>query len=361
MPSRPSFSPDWVSPPGDTILDILRARKMSHEVFASQVGQELVKVQQLLSGVTPITLDLAERLERVLGAPHTFWMIRDLQFRKHLGLRQHETKGRLSEWIEEFPLKDMVRYGWLQETTTKLEAARECLDFFGVADVQAWEKRYGEIFSAHSFRTSLTFQAGRGATAAWIRQCEIEANRIRCGRWDPKSFRNEITSIRTLTRKKRPEDFLPELTEGCAKHGVAVVVVRALTGCRASGATRFLSPTKGLLALSARYLVEDHFWFTFFHEAGHLLLHGKTAAFLEFRNMEKCKQEEEANDFASKVLIPEEHRARLHGLGSSARKIVAFAREIGVSPGIVIGQLQHLKLVQHAHLNRLKRRYSWRD
>ena len=138
-----------------------------------------------------------------------------------------------------------------------------------------------------------------------------------------------------------------------------MAIVRAPRGCRASGATRFLSANKALLMLSFRYLSDDHFWFTFFHEGGHLLLHSEKSLFLEGADMPSSREEEEANDFAARALIPLEFQPLLAGLNADARGVIRFARQVGVSPGIVVGQLQHLGRVDRGQLNGLKRRFRW--
>jgi Zn-dependent peptidase ImmA (M78 family) len=108
-------------------------------------------------------------------------------------------------------------------------------------------------------------------------------------------------------------------------------------------------------------LTDDHFWFTFFHEAGHLLLHGKQGMFLEEMVPCESKEEDEANEFAAGLLIPEIHRADLTNLSLDGREVMRFARKIGVSPGIVVGQLQHLRVFTRKQLNNLKVRYTWSE
>src|SRR5439155_7434606 len=107
------------------------------------------------------------------------------------------------------------------------------------------------------------------------------ASEIDCGLWDPHKFREELQGIRALTRVEDPRQFVPELVKRCAACGVAVVVLRAPKGCRASGAARFLTPARPMILLSGRHLTDDHFWFTFYHEAGHLVLHGHKFVFVD--------------------------------------------------------------------------------
>jgi hypothetical protein len=209
-----------------------------------------------------------------------------------------------------------------------------------------------------AFRTSKTFDSNPAAVAAWLRQGEIEGSRGPSKPWDPKAFRETLHELRALTREKDPNVFLPELKRRCALCGVAVEVLRAPTGCRASGATWFLGSQKALILLSFRYLSDDHFWFSFFHEAGHLMLHGDVL-FLETPEMVSSAEEQEANQFAEDILVPPKYRSEMLNLATDGRDVMRFARRIGISPGIVVGQLQHVGRLERRQLNNLKRRYKW--
>jgi Zn-dependent peptidase ImmA (M78 family) len=162
-----------------------------------------------------------------------------------------------------------------------------------------------------------------------------------------------------LTLKHKPHQFLPPLTELCAKSGVAVSVIRAPQGCRASGATRFISPQKAILQLSFRFLTDDHFWFTFFHEAAHLVLHRHAGLVLEDIAPLSPKEEQQANDFATDLLIPKKYSVEFAELRADSRQVLRFARKVGVSPGIVVGQMQHRGQIRRDYLNGLKRHFEW--
>jgi addiction module HigA family antidote len=354
------FKPDWTSSPGETIADILEERNLSVAEFANRMGQTPRDVQDLLTGSSMITIDTARKLEVVLGASAAFWMIRETQYRDDvIRLKSRDQGPSSAEWLRGLPLKDMVRFGWLKPSSHSPDKLTACLSFFGVPDINVWRQVYGGVLETAAFRTSLSFDSETGAVAAWLRQGELQSQLIPCKPWDSKRFQEALFEFRSLTRKKNPKTFLPDLVRRSADCGVAVAIVRAPTGCRASGATRFLSSAKALLVLSFRYLSDDHFWFTFFHEAGHLVLHGKNVLFLEGRDMPSTKEEREANDFAAQVLIPSEFQAALLNLRADSFEVIRFARRIGVSPGIVVGQLQHLGRLRRNQLNILKRRFSW--
>jgi Zn-dependent peptidase ImmA (M78 family) len=114
-----------------------------------------------------------------------------------------------------------------------------------------------------------------------------------------------------------------------------------------------------MILLSFRYLSDDHFWFTFFHEAGHLVLHGDRCIFLEGDDTLTTEEEDAANAFAADTLIPPEYQAEMLRLPLNGRDVMRFARKVGVSPGIVVGQLQHYGRFRQNQLNNLKRRFTW--
>lgn len=356
-----AFEPDWAVPPGVTIAAILKARSMSREAFASALGENVETVQRLLFGLETVDGTLAERLSACLGSSRNFWMSREAQYRADSDrIREREKAAELESWVRGLPARDMANLGWIRPFRNRQEAAERCLGFFGLPDVGAWQARYSRGMAAAAFRISGSAKNDPGAVSAWLRWAELVAGRVHCAAWDPDLFRERIFSAKALTWQKDPAAFLPRLRALCAEAGVAVVVARTPTGCPVSGATQFLTPHKALLALSFRYRSDDQFWFTFYHEAAHLLLHEPGSLFLEGGEDPTLNQEEqEANDFASSVIVPDEHRPELLAGSWDQDALLRFARRLGVAPGLIVGQLQHFGRVGQNRLNWLKRRYSW--
>jgi hypothetical protein len=253
----------------------------------------------------------------------------------------------------------MVKFGWIEPVPKRSEELAACLKFFDVPNVAAWHRMYGSIERKFLFRKSAAFDSKPAAVAAWLRQGEIEAKEMRCAPWSAQAFGTALTSIRSLTREKDPKRFVSQLQKACAEVGVAVTIVRSPSGCRASGATRFVAADKALLLLSFRHLSDDQFWFSFFHEAGHLLLHSHQEVFIEGIEASDSAAEKEANEFAAHTLIPPQHTPELLRLRQNKFELVRFARRMGISPGIVVGQLQHYGKIKPNHFQGLKRRYRW--
>lgn len=362
MTSTHTFEPDWVSPPGATISDLLQERKFSIRDFAEATHRSAHDVARLVNGIEKLTPDWAQLLAETLGASPDFWLRREEQYRKDVERLSLATDiDSAVSWLNELPLNDMIRHGWIDKGSSKTEAVMNSLIFFGVASVDAWRRQYGQEVKAVAYRTSTAHEIRLGAVAAWLRQGEILAQEIDCAPWHPQAFQAVLPKIRGLSKQSDPSKFLPELIKLCADCGVAVVISPLPDGCRASGATKFLTPKKALMLLSFRYLADDQFWFTVFHEAGHLLLHANDAIFLEGIDIIDTDAEKEANDFAAVTLFTETGLAELQTLPLNHFAIARFARRIGIAPGIVVGQLQEMKRIPYKHFNYIKVRYEWDD
>jgi HTH-type transcriptional regulator/antitoxin HigA len=354
-----TFQPNWTSSPGDTIIDILNEKDITLDRFALQMGHSEEFIEKLIGGDKEITIDISEKLAKVLGASEDFWLRREFQYREDLvRLKRVEE----TSWLKLLPIADMIKFGWIRSEVAK--DVRALLTYFGVESITEWHLKYEAEMAQVSFRTSSKFKQQPAAVAAWLRYGEIQSQDIICRAWNPELFKTILPEIKKLTRVKDPAQFLPKLVKLCAFSGVAVAIARTPSGCQASGVTKFLTSKRALIMLSFRYLTDDHFWFTFFHEAGHLILHGSRCVFVEEIGKGRLvsQEEDEANDFAAEQLVPEALRSQMMKITISNKKsIIGFAAKAGVSPGIIVGQLQHAGRIEHGRLNSYKRKYSWEN
>lgn len=353
-----TYLPDTVSPPGATLWEALSDRSMTQVDLAQRIGMSRKHVKQMLDGQAPITPETALRLERVLGIPARFWNNREQQYRDYLARKEEaEALAHQRAWLRSFKCwRSMVALGWVSEEPDDVARTRSLLNFFAVAAPDTWEGHWASV--AVRYRQSARYVPDRFALAAWLRQGEIVAQEIDCKDFDEDTFRRFLTEIRQLTTEP-PEVFQPALRDKCAACGVAVVFVPELPKT-ASGATRWLSPHKALIQLSLKYGTDDHLWFTFFHEAGHILLHRKSDIYIESPGGDS-EEERQANCFAADTLISPAtlRRFLMEPLPISAARITAFANELSIAPGIVVGRLQHDGHMAHNTFNELKRRFQW--
>jgi addiction module HigA family antidote len=294
--NHPRYLPDYAIPPGATLLETLEALGIPQAGLARRTGRPLKTINEIIKGKAAITPETALQLEKVLGMPASFWNNRERQYRETLA-RLEENRRLESElgWLKRLPVKDMVRAGWVRRCTDKLEQLREVLRFFGIASPAQWPEL--NVL----YRRPREFPGKPAALTAWLRRGEIEGQALQCGPYGQKAFQAALTRARRLTREL-PSRFRSRLRTECAEAGVAVVLVPQIPGIRAWGATRWLTPRKALLQLKPRYHTNDTFWFTFFHEAGHILLHPKKDVFIEGQKADGGR-EREADEFARQMLI----------------------------------------------------------
>jgi HTH-type transcriptional regulator/antitoxin HigA len=181
-----------------------------------------------------------------------------------------------------------------------------------------------------------------GAIAAWIRQGEIKAEQLDCPKYSKSKFEKAVREIRSLTVLE-PEEFEPRIQKLCWEAGVVFVLVPAIPRAHVSGMARWLNPHKAVIQLSLYGKQNDRFWFTFFHEAAHILLHDKKDIFLDEWDggaVVESEQEKEADCWAREFLIPTRYDEELPLLRSK-QAVIEFAKKIDIHPGIVVGRLQH--------------------
>src|SRR5262249_35379537 len=261
-------------------------------------------------------------LEGAIGGSARFWMARERTYRDALRQMEGQAENDNSEsWLSQLPLAEMIKWDWLPPLKTSGEKASACLRFFGVGSIRSWSEEYQAVVGSAVLRRSPSFEPRPGAVAAWLRRGELESAGIETKPWDKAALRARLPTLRGLTRVTDPDLFVPELRKVLAECGVTVVIVRAPTGCYASGATRFVTPTKALMLLSFRYLSDDQFWFSVFHEVGHLLLH-PPRLFLDGFDMVSSPEEVEANRFAADTLLPPEHQAAMMALSLDGRAVM---------------------------------------
>lgn len=349
-----------LSPPGDTIQESIEAIGMSQIELAERMGRPKEKVNDIIRGREPITTATAFQLERVLSIPASFWMNREKEYRRQLyEIEQREILEKSNEWVKNFPVTQMIKLGWIPQFKEKYALVNAILNFFSVASPLEWSKIYINKEVSVAFRTSLAHTQNPFAISTWLRAGELEARQLNTGEYEKRKFKECLNDIKELAFKN-PSNFIAELQEKCSKCGVALVYTPNLPKAPISGATRWIN-NKPLIQLSGRYKTDDQFWFTFFHEAGHIIEHGKKDIFLEDVEGSPIdrKKEEDANQFAVKWLLNEiELKEIIRNLPLSKQKIVGFSKRFRIPPGIIVGRLQHEKIIPHSMGNQFRRKLN---
>ena len=350
-----SYIPDYLVAPGEVLQDYLNDISMTQAELADRTGLAKKTINEIIKAKSSITPETALKLERVLGRPSHFWSNLERQYQDDLmRLGDQARMDSCLEWLQRVPVSAMAKWGWIPKLRNKREQLDAVLRFYGVASPDQWKRVW--LGYQVAYRQTQRFDKCEEAVSAWLRQGEIEAQQIECRSFNRKLFLEVLDKARALTIET-PDIFQPELVASCASAGVAVVFVPELPGTGTWGATRWLGD-RAVIQLSLRYKSNDHLWFTFFHEAGHILKHGhKVIVETSGRNDEK---EKEANMFAKDKLIPPTAlRQFLQCRKPTLDEIKKFAQELGIAPGIIVGRLQHEGILPRNIGNKLKVFYTW--
>lgn len=358
MANTNTFNPDYAVAPGWVLEEMLEVLALSQAEFARRCGRSPKLISEIISGRAPVEPETAIQFEMVLGMDASIWLGIETDYKLH-SAREAEAERTKEEikWYKSFPVTEMIAKDMIYQPESDDAGIGALLSFFGVASVDAWSRRYS--LTNVAYRHSDSFKSSEAALTTWLRQGELDAAEQQCAKYSEVAFRAALTEIRQLTTQPL-ESFLPEVRRLCNSAGVAFSTVQGLKGTALSGAARWLNPRKAMIQQTVRHLSNDHFWFTFFHEAAHLLLHSKKEVFVDEKKYDGSKIEEDANNWASNFLVP--RNAWIAFKASRPRggaAVIRFAKQQGIAPGIVVGMLQHDKVIKWQNLNGLKQKYEW--
>lgn len=360
-------NPDYSVHPGEYLEEVLESRGIKKREAADRLSISVKTISQIINKKAYITPDMAIQFERVLGISANIWNNMSSDYRLHEARFNENTRLEKDvSWITQFPIKDLRARKFLPDTGNKEELLDGLLAFFGVSGPDAWEKYYKKFFASVCCKKSGAYEDNLPHLASWIREGEIKAQSIATGTYSKKKFREQLDKIRQLTVEP-VETFELKLVSLCAEAGVAVVFVPECEKTHVWGITRWLNSKKAMIILSLRGKTNDHFWFSFFHEAGHILLDGKKFIFVENNkrnNKEKVKipkEEERANEFAGNILIPQDEYDKFvfNTFKFSAYSIEEFAKKINIHKGIVVGRLQHDGLIRYYQFKDFLERFEF--
>jgi HTH-type transcriptional regulator/antitoxin HigA len=350
MTTHNQYNPQTVPHPGATLEEKLEEMGMGPKEFALRAGKPEKTITAILKGDSSITPEMAVQFENVTKIPAHFWINHQRNFDEYIARKKHQVVIEESiEWIRNFPLKEMISKKWLPPAESIHEKAMAMLAFFGFSNHSAWEDYYLRQQLKVAFRISLANTAEPYAISAWLRKGELQAAELDAPDYSEKKFKLALSELKTVMAE-HPVKFFNKLQEICLAVGVKVVYTPPLPKAPICGSTRWLNNTP-VIQLTGRFKRNDSFWFTFFHEAGHILLHGKKDIFLEkveYSDKDKIK-EKQADEFAIKwTLTEEEELAILKAIPLTDQKIKNFASQFNTHPAIIIGRLQHKELIPYS-------------
>ena len=368
--SIPRVSSDMPIPPGEVLAEEIEARGMTQRELAARLGRPAQVVNEIIRAKKAITPETAIELGNVLGTTARFWMNLESEYRMILARkREREILEANASWLDEYPVREMIKRGWMEKGLRKPEKLKALQKYFEVAvpEPRAYQEAIGlRIQEAARVKIS------PGALSVWLREGEIQARSVDTAEYNEEVFSEVLNSIRNYTGD-RPREFIPKMSKLCSDAGVVFCMVQELRKSGAIVATRWMNDRKALIQMSTANTWADRFWFIFYRESLRLLQHRKQIrivipGFNEDSDGPETEpgaedSETEAN-FANSawdlLIDPGAWRAFCNKGRYDPDSVKHLAHSVGISPSILVGRMQRERRIATTQLKSLRRQYDWK-
>lgn len=342
--------------PGYYLNDVIEDMEISQNELAKRLETNGKTISLLLSGDISLSNELAKKLSQMLGTSVDVWI--GLQKKYEEECCKIEQKKELE--LELATLKNLD-YNYfssinvVKSTKNKLEQIVNLRSYLKVSSLNVLKSQ--DLFLACRTSVNNVNEKNIINTNAWIQTGVNIAKSIKCSPFNGSKLKKHIDDIREMT-KQPTHVFYPRLKEIFSSCGVAFFVLKYLPNSGINGAVKWLNKEKVLLVLNDRGKDADKFWFSLFHEIGHILQQKKRQVYVSINSkmslgMADPESEKDADSFASNALVPEEKYSQfLSNKNFTYNAIREFANNIGIHECIVIGRLQHDRYIdwkEHSH------------
>jgi len=344
-----NYQSDLAIHPGEYLEEVLEELEMTQSDLSHRTGRPVQAINEIIKGKKSITPETALQFEQVLDVPAHVWTGLQNEYNmilakeKEIALIKEETN-----LLSRFPYLDLSKMGLVKETRKKEERVAELKKFLKVSvlsqikDVKEFEPAY---------RVTDQRNVSSEALATWLHSGRLLSEKVETSVFDKKRLENSLNDIKTLMSTQELNYAIKEIKKILCSCGVALVMIPHFKGTKVSGATFWSkNKTKAVLLMTLRGSYSDIFWFNFFHELGHILLHDKREIFLEdgYNNEKLKKQEDEANEFSKNFLIDKEKYNELISKDITPSLVKKFAEENNIKDSIVVGRLMKDNIIQYS-------------
>lgn len=342
--------PAQVLPPGVFLKEELECHGWSQVELAEILARPPRLISEIISGKRAITPETAKGLEAALGSSAEFWMKLEANYQLSKTRIEGSVVSRRAKLYGKFPVKELIRRAWVKPSKELATLEANFCRFFNIDTIDESPQ------FQHAAKKYCYDDAPQMLQLAWLNRAQQIAKTIEARTFSVSSLRDAIQNLRKCLRNVEDVRCASSIL---IKAGVRLVIVEYLPGAKLDGACFWINKGKSpVIALSLRLDRIDNFWHTFFHELDHILNgEGKETPIVDVLDID---------EEGRAALPPEERRANASAANycidrkeletwiaqtsrvSSRSSIIAFADRIGVHPGLVVGQLQHLGQIPYS-------------
>ena len=329
-----------VFPPGEFLRDELEARGWSQTELAEIIGRPVRLINELIAGKKAITPETAIQLGDSLGTGPELWMNLESQYQLSKVRSTDGLIARRARLYERFPVREMIKRGWIEASKSIDVLEQQFLAFFGIESLEA------EIPFCHAAKKTSPEDLPSALQLAWLCRARRIASELIITAYDEAQLREVLPRLSALLSAPEETRHVARLLAEC---GVRFVVVEPIPGAKIDGACFWLA-TQPVIALSLRLDRIDNFWFVLRHELEHVLQrHGEDRGYIIDQDLDSAPadqipdEEKVANAAGQAFCVSSDELSNFIARVApffKEERVVLFAQRLNVHPGIVVGQLQ---------------------
>jgi addiction module HigA family antidote len=340
--------------PGYYIKEIIDESGLTQEDFAKRLDTTPKNLSLLLRGEQNLSIDIAMKLSRMIGTSVSYWL--NLQNAYDSLIAEFKSKEELVEERKVFEYLDYryfrENYGLPDLPRKKDEQIKQVREFLKVATLSVFTRKDMAV----SFRSAAEelSEASTVKANVMVQIATNKALKTEAPKFNKKKFEKAVEYALTLTTNH--EEFYPLIRKAFLNAGVIFVILPNISGSKTNGATKKIGDNI-MLMVNDRRLNADSFWFTLFHEIGHIINGDYGISF----EKESGECEELADKYAENSLIPpQKYKDFLEKKEFDLKSIKVFASQIERDAGIVLGRLQKDEIVGYNDWTMKSLRHKYR-
>lgn len=346
--------------PGYYIEELVEEYGITQNEFALRMGTTPKTLSELINGIANLSNDLAKKLSVMTGTSVELWLnLQSSYDQKLIEISKEKDFDEQKEVLKQIDYSYFVNVAKLPKTNNSSEKIANLCKYFTISDLRILKKQDFLV----NYRTSLNSTSEKNIinSQAWLQTAINFSKSVETKKYDENKLKNYLPTLRSMTIEET-EKFLPKIKEILAECGVAFVLLPHLKNSGINGAVKWINEDRVVLAMNNRKLNAYIFWFSFFHEIKHVFQRKLKTTFISCTDTEMVernkKLEEEADNFSANYLIRKEDLTKLSLTKYiTDEEIKAFAKKIGIHPGIVAGRLQHEGILPMTRCAKLKTQY----
>ena len=360
--NKRGISRDLIIHPGETISDILEDRNMTQKELAKRLNVSEPFLSDVIRGKKDISRKLAIGLEYALGVSCSFWL--NLQANYDAELMEYlEERNVLQEEVHVLSeLHEVVKYlkkqSIISDGLSKEQTVIALRKYLHISNLM----RLNNFVPNGLFRISQRMSVNQYVLGAWLCMCNVLHNDLRISTvFNPDRIDELVDDIKHIMMHEK-NDLQKSLSDLLANHGIEFNVMQNFRGAPVQGFITEREEGKYQMVMTLRGAYADIFWFSLFHELGHIVNGdvNSTNQFIDVDCLNDSVQETRADNFARNALLDQNSYERfLKDNRFTFHDIEEYAKEQNVPSYIVIGRLQKEGIIPWNKFQKYKTKYRW--